>query len=504
VLYCRVSTKEQVDEGNSLSTQEKNCKDYATKNGYEIAEIFTEQGESAKTADRTQLQKMLLYCADKKKLITAVIVYKIDRLSRNTDDYSQLRLLFKKYGVEIKSTSEYFENTPQGKFMENMFANVAQFDNDVRAERCSGGMREAVREGRWVWGAPVGYRNAKVMGKSTIVHSETAPLILKTFEMLSFGIYPVNEVLRVITKEGLRLPSGKPLGNAYFHHVIRNKIYYGLMEMFGEKHMGKFEPIVSEELFNQVQRVLNNNGHKTKQYKTDNPDFPLRKFVKNENGKSLTGYWSKGRSGEKYPFYRFISAGNYRREDFTNYFCDFLDEHAFDTSLLDKLKGKLREQLKKATGTETKDALTMEGRLVEIKQIQNSLIQKNMKGVINDQLLKEQLNMLEQEISEIQVSLTDFKRTELDPDELFGFVEEYLLNPSKIWRDSDLQTQKQLQWFEFPQGIVFQNEKLQTTKVACVFKTKEALSASMLNGVDPTGLEPATSSLQMRRSSQMS
>src|SRR5882724_11951022 len=161
VIYCRVSTKEQVEEGNSLATQERNCREYASKHGYEIAQVFIEEGESAKTADRTELQKLLRFCSDKKQQIKAVIIYKIDRLSRNTDDYSQLRLLLKRYGVEIKSTSEYFENTPAGRFMENIIANVAQFDNDVRTERSVNGMKDAMREGRYVGIAPLGYENIK-------------------------------------------------------------------------------------------------------------------------------------------------------------------------------------------------------------------------------------------------------------------------------------------------------------------------------------------------------
>ena len=152
-----------MDEGNSLSTQQKICNDYALKHDYEIAETFVEQGESAKTADRTELQKLLAFCADKKNGIKAVIIYKLDRLSRNTDDYSQLRLLLKRYGVEIKSTSEHFENNPVGRFMENTMANIAQFDNDIRSERCAGGMKEAMRDGRYVWMATVGYKNEKII-----------------------------------------------------------------------------------------------------------------------------------------------------------------------------------------------------------------------------------------------------------------------------------------------------------------------------------------------------
>src|SRR5437016_5313529 len=93
VIYCRVSTKEQVEEGNSLITQQRICREYAIKNGYEIAHVFIEQGESAKTAERTELQKLLNFCANRKNHIQAIIAYKIDRISRNTDDYSQIRLL---------------------------------------------------------------------------------------------------------------------------------------------------------------------------------------------------------------------------------------------------------------------------------------------------------------------------------------------------------------------------------------------------------------------------
>lgn len=228
VIYVRVSTKEQVDEGNSLGTQQKICNDYALKHEYEVAETFIEQGESAKTADRTELQKLLAYCADKKHGVKAVIIYKLDRLSRNTDDYSQLRLLLRRYGVEIKSTSEHFENNPVGRFMENTMANIAQFDNDIRSERCAGGMRDAMRDGRYVWMATVGYRNVKIGGRATIEQDELmAPLILRTFELIASNIYPTEEVRRMVTKEGLLNKKGIPFSKAYFYTMLTNELFAG-------------------------------------------------------------------------------------------------------------------------------------------------------------------------------------------------------------------------------------------------------------------------------------
>ena len=238
VIYCRVSTKEQVEEGNSLVMQERICREYAAKNDYGIAEVFIEQGESAKSADRTQLQILLKYCAIKKNAVSAVIAYKLDRISRNTDDYSQIRIVLKRYGVEIKSTSEYFENTPAGRFMENIIANVAQFDNDVRAERCTGGMKEAVKEGRYVWKAPLGYGNVKINGKSTIAPNENAPLVRKVFELIASEIYSTEAIRFIIAEDGLVGKKKVPINHSYFYRMVRNRLYTGTITMFGEQFQG--------------------------------------------------------------------------------------------------------------------------------------------------------------------------------------------------------------------------------------------------------------------------
>lgn len=385
IIYCRVSTREQVDEGNSLATQEKYCRDYANKHGFEIAEVFIEQGESAKTADRTELKKLLLFCSSKKNGIAAIIIYKIDRLSRNTDDYSQLRILLKRYGVEIKSTSEHFENTPVGRFMENTIANVAQFDNDVRAERSVGGMRDAMREGRFVWAGPVGYDDVRDCGKKNIAPNAMAPIVYKTFELISKNIYPIEKVRKMMGKEGLVNKKGEPFSHAYFYRMLKNEIYMGWIAQFGERHKGTgtFQPIVSEELFNQVQRVLKNKGWKMTSYKTDNPDFPLRRFVKHPNlGLKLTGSWTLGRHGNRYAFYRFgMKGSNYHRDDFEKKFMVFMEKYSFDKSRIEKLQKFVKAKFTKATEQERQNAHKLRARLEDLTKQQTALVQKNLKGV---------------------------------------------------------------------------------------------------------------------------
>lgn len=485
VIYCRVSTKEQVDEGNSLNTQEKLCRDYALKNGYEIVQVYIEQGESAKTSLRTELQKMLLFCSDKKNKIEAVIAYKIDRLSRNTDDYSQLRILLKRYGVEIKSVSEYFENTPAGRFMENIIANVAQFDNDVRAERCAGGMKDAMREGRYVWMAPVGYDNVRIGGKATISPNIVmGPLIRETFQIIAKNTHSTEDVRKMMTVRGLRLKNGKPISKQYFYNMLKNRAYIGMIEKFGESHKGLFEPILDEETFNQVQRVLKYRGKKMSQYKLDSEDFPLRRFVISPEGRKLTGSWCQGRS-KKYPFYRFgVKGSNYNRDDFEKNYMEFMDKYHLDTDLIDKLKAKLKDKLNKATANEQKDGRKLRAYVDELTERQNALIKKNLDGFISDSILKQQLDIIEKELTDTQVNLASIQENEIDFNEVLEFVQGYLENPSIVWKDAKLDKKLKLQWFQFPQGIVFENGIYGTAQIANVFKTKEAFQPLQSSMVD--------------------
>jgi DNA invertase Pin-like site-specific DNA recombinase len=90
VIYCRVSTKEQT-QNLSLPTQLKTCQEYCARNGYVVAREFVEEGESAKTTDRTEFQKLLTYCREQKPRIRAVVVFNISRFARNSLDLALVR-----------------------------------------------------------------------------------------------------------------------------------------------------------------------------------------------------------------------------------------------------------------------------------------------------------------------------------------------------------------------------------------------------------------------------
>ena len=172
IIYIRVSTTEQAELGYSLKTQEETCLDYAKRNDYQVLRVFIEKGESAKTTNRTELKKLLNYINVKSNEINFLIVFKLDRLTRNLLDYANLINLLSKYGITLKSATESISNTPEGMLMQNIIASFAQYDNDQRSQRTRSGMVQAVKEGRWVWKAPLGYRFITKEGKSYLIPSE--------------------------------------------------------------------------------------------------------------------------------------------------------------------------------------------------------------------------------------------------------------------------------------------------------------------------------------------
>jgi site-specific DNA recombinase len=130
VIYIRISTKEQT-ENLSLSTQLKACEEYCQRQGFEVVARFREEGASAKTADRTEVQKLLQYCRLHKRQVQFVVVFNLTRFAREKYDHFALRAHLKSLGISLRSATEPIDDTSTGKLMEGVLAAFAQFDNDT-------------------------------------------------------------------------------------------------------------------------------------------------------------------------------------------------------------------------------------------------------------------------------------------------------------------------------------------------------------------------------------
>jgi site-specific DNA recombinase len=120
ILYLRVSTEEQVDNF-SLGTQEEICRREAEKRGYDIVDVFREEGKSAKSiTGRPTLIHLLEYCRKNRCKVHAVFIYRLDRLSRQTQDYLAIKKKLAECGVSIISATEPLGDSPTDHLVETM------------------------------------------------------------------------------------------------------------------------------------------------------------------------------------------------------------------------------------------------------------------------------------------------------------------------------------------------------------------------------------------------
>src|SRR5437867_10341462 len=232
IIYCRVSSKEQI-EGTSLESQEMACMEYARSKNINILKIFIEQGESAKFADRTQLLELIDFCRQNKGNIEVLLVWKVDRFARNVGDHFSIKASLLKYGVRIVSVTEPIDSNPEGKLMETILAGFAQFDNDIRAMRSVQGMRRKLQEGIFPWKGPLGYVSSTAKGDKKTEpdkpDQQLLGLLQKAWKLFATGGYTKAEMRRLMTRWGIQTRKGNSLTPQSIYNFFRNLYYAGIL-----------------------------------------------------------------------------------------------------------------------------------------------------------------------------------------------------------------------------------------------------------------------------------
>jgi len=155
--YIRVSTEDQAREGISLENQEAKIRAYASINDFELVEVIRDGGASGKDLERKGVAK-LLDLVERGK-VGAVIVLKLDRLSRRTLDTLSLIENFELKGIAFHSISERVDTkSAPGKFFLTIISAFAQMERDLIAERTRDALKHKKQKGEWTGRVPFGFR----------------------------------------------------------------------------------------------------------------------------------------------------------------------------------------------------------------------------------------------------------------------------------------------------------------------------------------------------------
>ena len=276
VLYLRVSSRGQLEtdydeDGLSIAAQRERCAQKAAEFGAVVVDEYIERAESAKTNQRPELNIMLKRIKEQRD-IDYVICWKVDRFARNRRDDANMLFEIELAGARLISATENIDQTPAGRLMHGMLASFAEYYSRNLANEVLKGSTEKAKRGGTPGRARLGYLNVREQlpqggeVRTIAIDPERAPLIRWAFETYATGLYSTADMTLLLDARGLRTRGDRrrapqALGQSSIHDMLSSPYYAGIVTYRGKNYPGRHEPLISEELFDRVQAVLQSHNH---------------------------------------------------------------------------------------------------------------------------------------------------------------------------------------------------------------------------------------------------
>jgi site-specific DNA recombinase len=447
VIYTRVSSQGQVDN-YSLQAQYNNCKAFAEGNDLIVSKLFGATHESAKTDNRNEFDKMLSFVKDPKNEISYIIVADIDRFSRTGDSAISIQEELSKIGVMICAA---IDGTIKLGTSDETFKSIkmvlAKAENDTRTRKCREGTISRLKDGYWLGSVPKGYEK---VDKKTLRFTDEAKFIKEAFLLKREGF--INRtIIEKVNAKGATLTKSRL--SAYF----RNPFYCGYLSssyLDGEIVRGRHESLISEELFLEVNGLVERNPQGYKSEK-QNESRPLQADLKCSCGGVYTGYCKKG----KYHYYKCNGCKhNCSVGTMHNLFEDFLNQYAFSAAYVKLFEKQLKLTFKHLNIDNAVKQKELKSTLTKLKNNKKVADEKLAFGIISQSIydnatrdLAPNINSIEKEIDELDFNLSN-------SNEYITKSFEILSDFGGLWSSSSLEIRREIQNLVFNNHIQYDNE----------------------------------------------
>lgn len=253
-VYCRVSTDERLDQSfNSLDAQKEAGLAYIASQRADgwvaVRDDYIDPGFSGGNVERPALKRLMADIEASK--IDIVVVYKIDRLTRNLTDFSRLIEVFERHNVSFVSVTQQFNTTTSmGRLMLNILLSFAQFEREVTGERIRDKIAASKAKGMWMGGnQPLGYR---VEQRKLLVVDTEAALVKRLFNDF-VACRSTTDMVRQLAAEGATNKTGKPFSKQMIYHLLHNRLYLGEIAHKEKWYPGQHDAIIDQAVWDAAQ-----------------------------------------------------------------------------------------------------------------------------------------------------------------------------------------------------------------------------------------------------------
>lgn len=369
VIYARYSSEKQTEQ--SIEGQLRVCKEYAKKHSYTILKEYIDREKTGQNDKRPAFLEMIEDA--KKQEFNYILVYKLDRFSRDKYDNAIYKHQLKQYNVKVISATENIDDSPEGELLEGILEIFASMYIKDLSQKTKRGMRESILKGNTIGGiALYGY---KVVDKKIVIDQEKAAAIRYLFEEYANG-KSKKKIIEELNNKGYRTRQGKKLTVHNFQNNLKNKKYTGVFDNGELINKNYYPAIISKDLFDKVQLKLEE--HKRA------PATQKAKIEYVLTGKAFCGYCGANLFG--------ISGTSRTGKSHTYYYCSA--KRNFHSC---KKSNERKDELEKLVVEQTlKYVLQKE----QIDKIIDNILQKQ-----NENAFSKQISELEKQIAQIENDL---------------------------------------------------------------------------------------------------
>ena len=294
VIYARYSSSNQTEQ--SIEGQLRVCHEFAERENILILDTYIDRAMTGTNDNRADFQRMIKDSS--KREWNYVIVYKLDRFSRDKYATAVHKKTLKDNGVKLLSATECIPDTPEGIIMESLIEGMGQYYSEELSQKVRRGMNETRQKGNFTGGHLLyGY---SVENKKVVIDEEKAEIVRYIFEQYSIGVY-VEDIIAELTAKGV-YNRGKPFARNTVYKMLKNEKYSGIYRIRDEVFENMYPQIVTPNIFEIVREKV-----KVNQYGKRSLDvvYLLRNKMKcGYCGQSINAECGTSKNGKRKHYYK--------------------------------------------------------------------------------------------------------------------------------------------------------------------------------------------------------
>ena len=419
VIYARYSSDSQSEQ--SIEGQLRVCQQFAKNNDILIMDTYIDRAMTGTNDLRPDFQRMIK--DSNKKQWDYVLVYKLDRFSRNKYETTIHKHTLSNNGVRVLSAMENIPDTPEGIILESLLEGMNQYYSAELSQKVLRGLKESYLKGNYTGGMQIyGY---KVVDKKNVIDENEGPIVTEIFKRFAKG-ETGKSIADNFKARGIRTKRGKYVNDKHIYKIIANMKYTGKVKHGDEVYTNIYPALIDDQTWQVVQSIRNSNKQKPGNKKQKFNFLLSGKLICGECKKYMVGESGTSKTGKLHKYYTCLSKRRKREP------CDLLPvqkqwlEDLVIKTTWDLLSNEKEIELltqaiykKHQTANREQELIkSLDKKRAEALRASNNLISDIEQGIITEQT-KERLKQLEIEISQLDFDIEQAKQrnyTNITPD----------------------------------------------------------------------------------------